>query len=156
MTAPGIDFDNLFDKLVSHQAASGFFEIVARHEPKANPGPGITAASWFQQLAPAAKVSGLAITSVRAEFVTRIYTSMLAEDQDEIDPTVLRAVGHLFQLYSEDFELGGTIFEVDLFAAHGPGLLARAGYLRQGQTLYRVVDVTTPLIIVDVFDQIPS
>ena len=154
--AHGIDFDVLFDKLVSHQVASGFYEMVTRHEPKANPGTGITAASWFQRLTPAAKVSGLNITSLRVEFITRLYTSMLAEDQDEIDPRVLRAVGHLMQVYSEDFELDGVVMEVDLFAAHGPPLDAKAGYLRQGPTLYRVVDVLTPLIVADVFDQIPS
>ena len=155
MAGVGVDFEALFDGLISHQAASGFFEVVARHEPKNPPGQGITCASWFQRMLPSQRVSGLNVTSLYLEFVTRLYTNMLAEDQDEIDPQVLRATGHLFRLYSEDFELGGRVMEVDLLGSHGQPLEAKAGYLAMGRVLYRVFDVITPLVVADVWDQVP-
>lgn len=144
----------ILDALVSHAAALGHFERVNQHEPKAkNPaGQGMTAAVWLQSLAPI-RSSGLAATSGRLEFTLRVYTSMLAEPQDAIDPRVLAAVDALLAAYSGDFDLGGTVRNVDLLGAHGTPLSARAGYLDQGGRLYRVMDVALPLIVNDLWNQ---
>lgn len=156
-----IDFEALFDALISHQAASGFFEIVLMHEPKAPvTSGGITAASWFNQITPAVRASGLAATSYRVEFITRLYSSMLAEPQDSIDPTVLKATGHLLSLYNGDFELtdgagNRRVMQVDLLGVHAAPLQARAGYLNLGNAKYRAMDVITPLIVDDAYPQAP-
>lgn len=149
------DLSTLFSALENHQRSIGFFDRVAKHEPKASPGPGLTCASWFQDVRPVPARSGLAATSVRVEFVTRIYNNMLAEPADAIDPRVYAAADSLMEAYSGDFTLGGSVGNVDLLGANGEPLRARAGYLNQSGSLYRVFDAVTPLIINDAWSQSP-
>jgi hypothetical protein len=84
-------------------------------------------------------------------FNCRIYTSMLTEPQDAIDPIVLSAVDLLIGEYSGDFDLGGTVRNVDLLGQFGSPLSARAGYLNQDQKLFRVMTLTIPLAINDLW-----
>jgi hypothetical protein len=132
----------------------GLFERVNTSEPKNAPGNGLTAAVWLQMVSPVAAASGLAATSARVEFMLRIYSNMLQEPQDAIDPEILSAVDVLMGAYSGDFDLGGTVRNVDLLGAHGVGLSAVAGYLSVDNKMFRVVDVTLPLIVNDVWEQV--
>lgn len=142
------------DALISHAAATGYFERLNGHEPKNRNavGPGLTASIWLQALAPV-KASGLASTSGRLEYTLRIYTPMTAEPQDGIDPAVLAAADAMFAAYSGDFTLGGLVRFVDLLGAHGTPLSAQAGYLDLSGVMYRVFDLTVPLIINDLWNQ---
>jgi len=146
---------SILDAVAGHALASGWFERVNRHEPKSkNPATdGVTCSIWVQQLTPLGAASGLAVTSTRFEVTVRVYTSMLAEPQDEIDPRVLDAVDGLMGAYNGDFTLGGLVLEVDIFGAYGAPLEAKAGYLNQGGQLYRVLDVRLPLVVADLWPQ---
>lgn len=139
----------------SHALASGLFERVNGHEPKSAPGNGLTCAVWVQDLRPVAAASGLATSSARLECQVRVYSNMLAEPQDAIDPRLLGAVDALLTAYHGDFELGGLVRNVDVFGEHGDQLGAKAGYLPQDNRLYRVMDITLPLICNDLWSQIP-
>ncbi len=150
-----LDLQPLLDALVSHAAASGHFQRVNQHEPKSAPGNGLTAAIWFQTIGPAIGGSGLASTSPRVELRVRIYQNALMQPQDAIDPMVTAATSALMTAYSGDFSLGGLVRQVDLLGAYGTALSAQAGYLDVDGKKYRVVDVTVPLIVNDVFDQAP-
>jgi hypothetical protein len=88
------------------------------------------------------------------EFTLRMFSNMLQEPQDAIDPEMLRSVDVLMGAYSSDFDLGGTVRNVDLLGAHGVGLSAVAGYLSVDNKMFRVVDVTLPLIVNDVWEQV--
>lgn len=146
-------FNELMDALITHQSEIGFFESISRHEPKARPTEGLTAASWFQRTAPVPGASGLAATTVRVEFITRIYTNMLAEPADEIDPDIYDAADTLIAAYTAGFTLGGLVRNVDVLGAYGEALQTQAGYLNQQGALYRVFDVITPLIVNDMYTQ---
>lgn len=150
-----INLKSLLQAVENHQRSIGFFEHVTNHEPKARPGPGLTAATWIQDVRPTQSRSGLAATSVRVELTTRIYVSMLAEPADDIDPNAYAAADKLMEAYTGDFELGGAVANVDLLGAHGEPLRARAGYLNQSGALYRVFDIITPLILNDAWTQSP-
>lgn len=145
----------VLDQVISHALATGCFERVSGHEPKQKnqASNGITCAVWAQLLAPVGEGSGLSVSSARLELTVRVYTNMLAEPQDDIDPRVLDAVDTLVAAYHADFDLGGEARFVDVFGAYGPGLEARAGYLNQSGVLYRVVDVRLPIIIDDCWPQ---
>lgn len=145
----------LRDTLLSHALASGLFADVNGHEPKAAPANGVYGALWVQEIGVAAGRSGLTATAIRVEYSFRIGTNMLAEPQDDIDPAVMVAAASLVLAYSGDFQLGGYADHVDLLGAYGAPLAARAGYLNQNSVLYRVMVVTVPVIIDDVFAQIP-
>lgn len=145
----------ILDVVVSHALASGHFSRVSVHEPKSkNPATdGVTCAVWVQRVTPIGEGSGLAISSARLELTVRVYTSMLAEPQDEIDPRVVDAADALMAAYQGDFDLGGEARHVDIFGAYGQPLEAVAGYLNQSGMIYRVLDVRLPLILNDMWPQ---
>ncbi len=148
-----IGIETLLDAVVSHAMQLGVFDRVNAHEPKVAPGNELTAAVWCDRIEPV-KSSGLNSTSVRMVFNVRVYTSMLAEPQDAIDPRVIRAVDALMGAYTADFSLGGLVRSVDLLGFTGQPLAAQAGYVPQDNRLYRVLTITLPLIINDVWEQV--
>lgn len=148
-----MDILAILDGIESPALASGYFEKVNKHEPKNAPGLGLTAAIWLQNLTPLGEASGMAATSGRLEWTLRIYQNALYQPQDAIDPYVLEAANVLFTAYSADFELGGTVRNIDLLGAHGTPLSGRAGYLNQDGKILRIFDITIPLIVNDLYTQ---
>lgn len=148
-----LDVSSLFAKIESHALTLGLFERVNTHEPKNAPGKGLSAAIWIQRIRPAPTDSGLAATTARLEFRIRLYTDMIQEPQDAIDPAMLTAVDKLLNAYSGDFTLDGSIRNVDVLGQTGEPLGAEAGYINQDGKMMRVMDVTLPLIVNDVWTQ---
>ncbi|UVS81845.1 hypothetical protein [Actinokineospora sp. UTMC 2448] len=153
----GLPIDDVLNAVVSHAESLGAFERVNGFEPGAPPGPGLHAAVWVQDITPVPRASGLAATSVRLELALRTYSRVEVEPPDEVDPTMTRAIGQLMTALTADFDLGGTVRNVDVLGAHGPALGAQAGYSRfpASGELYRVMTLTIPVIINDVFPQSP-
>ncbi len=141
----------LYDAVVSHALALGQFEQVNTHEPKNAPGNGLQCAVWVQEIGPTS--SGLASTSARVEFSVRIYSNMLQEPQDLIDPHIFLAVDALLTAYSGDFSLGGTVRTVDLAGMSGNPLRAVAGYLDIDQKMYRIMTITLPVLLNEAWTQ---
>ncbi|SRR5260370_1264568 len=146
---------SLRDQVISHALKLGVFDKVANHEPKNAPGNGLFASIYAQEIDPLPDISGLAATSGRVAFHIRIETNMLQEPQDDIDGQILTAATTLMGEYSGNLSLGGTVRNVDLLGAHGEALSARAGYLDIDKKLYRVLVVTLPVIINDLWVQSP-
>lgn len=148
-----LNLQAILDATVSHALASGYFERVNQHEPKAAPGNGISAAVWVNTIGPAVGASGLTATSGRLELNVRVMQNMLKEPQDAIEPAVLAAVDALMSAYSGDFDLGGNVRNVDLLGQAGVPLSAQAGYLPIDGKLYRAMTIVLPLIINDLWNQ---
>ncbi|MFF8901667.1 hypothetical protein ACF082_29770 [Streptomyces lydicus] len=148
-----LDILGVTDALVSHAMASGYFEQVNGHEPKSAPaGGGLTAAVWANQVTPL-RASGLASVSVLLVFNVRLYTSAQTQPADAIDPSMLAAVDDLCAAYSGDFTLGGLLRSVDLLGAHGQSLDVQAGYIQQDGALYRVMTITVPCVVNDLWEE---
>lgn len=147
-----LDLPSLLDELQSLPATLGVFETLTYHEPKSSPGHGVTFAMWVDAIDPV-QSSGLASTSVRIAFTVRLYSNMVQEDEDSIDPVMLQAVSDLMNAYSGGFTLGGEAREIDLLGQFGAALSAKAGYLNQNNNLYRVMTLVVPVIVNDAFDQ---
>jgi hypothetical protein len=143
----------ILDSVVSHAMTLGLFERVNQHEPKNAPGNGLTCAVWVQYLGPVRGGSGLAVTSGRLELQVRLFSHMMQEPQDAIDPALLDACAQLMGAYSGDFDLGGSVRAVDLLGQAGAPLEARAGYIEQDRKLFRVLDITVPILVNDVWGQ---
>ena len=148
---------DVFDAVESHAMSSGLFDAVNTAEPKSAPGSGITCSIWVQNIAPIVE-SGLSSTSVRLELSLRIYTSMISPDDDRIDPVMTAAMLSLMEDYSGDFGLSiitvaPTVRNIDLLGAHGTPLSADAGYINIDGSLYRVMTLTLPIILNDVWTQ---
>jgi hypothetical protein len=150
-----IDIDTILDGIISHALASGWFERVnvRTGEPKNAPGSGLTVAVWAQAIDPIPAASGLTSTTSRVTLQERIYSNMLQEPADMIDPNVIKATDVLCTAYSGDFTLGGSIKQVDLLGAHGVSMHTQAGYVTINQTMYRCMDITLPLIVNDLWTQ---
>jgi hypothetical protein len=147
------DVAALQDALVSHAKALGVFEAVIGSEPKKAPGPGLTAAVYFTGLRPA-RTSGLASTSLVVTATVRLYLPAIKEPANGIDPVMLGAAATLMASISGDFTLDGMVRNVDLLGYEGAPMDARAGYLEQDGKVFRVGDITVPMILNDEFVQV--
>lgn len=148
-----LNISGLLDGVVSHAMASGHFEQVNGHEAANAPSHGLTAAVWTDSIQ-AIRSSGLASTTAVLVFNVRIYTSIQSEPADSIDPNMLTAVDDLCAAYIGDFTLGGLVRQVDIFGAHGQALLVRAGYIQQSGAVFRVMTITLPVIVNDLWEQV--
>ena len=161
---------DLQTRVTDHLLTLGVFDKVNGHEPKSAPGKGFTAAVWIQEIAPI-QSSGLAIGSGRIEFNVRIYTNMFSDPPDAIDPDMAHCVDACFDSYSGDFLLDrtgilddlriigeGSILNeircVDLLGAYGTPLRAVAGYITLDGKTYRVMTITLPVIVNDIWQQV--
>lgn len=148
-----LDVRTILDAVESHALQSGYFQAVNGHEPKVAPQNGLTCAVWVEQIGPARGTSGLSSTSTRLGLFVRLYSPMLSEPEDAIDPDMMTALDALMGAYSGDFTLGDLIRMVDLLGAYGDPLGARAGYLTTSGAEYRVMTITLPLIVNDLWEQ---
>jgi hypothetical protein len=149
-----METEAIIDALVSHAMTTADFEAVNQHEPKNAPGNGLTAAIWVQSISPT-RSNGLSSTSIRMAFTVRLFSNMLQEPQDMIDPNLVKALDKLLALYSGDFTLDGLVRNVDLLGAHGAPLGAQAGYVNLSGTHFRIFDINVPVILNDVWTQEP-
>lgn len=150
-----MSFDVLgaFNQLTSRAAELGIFDRVTGHEPKAAPSStGVSCAVWIGEMRPAHS-SGLNSVSIRVEFQFRVFTSMLSEPQDDIDPRIVGAVDLLLTALIGGFSLAGSIRALDIFGSDGESLRAIPGYLTQDSKPFRVMDVFVPLILNDVYTE---
>jgi len=150
-----LDTKPIIDAVVSHALTSGHFERVNAHEPTSAPGTGLSAAVWVDATEPARGTSGLRATTARLTLNVRLYTSMLAEPADAIDPRLMAAHDALMTAYSADFTLGDLVRCVDLLGQSGVPLSSRAGYLQQDSRLLRVITIVLPVLVNDVWEQTP-
>jgi hypothetical protein len=149
-----IGIDSILNTVISHAAASGWFEQVNGGEPLSPAVPGLTAAVWVDTLAPI-RASGLVSASARLGLTVRLYTSADQTPTDAIDPNLTLATDALTRAYVGDFQLGGgdDVRYIDIFGAHGAGLDARAGYLPLSGVQLRVMTISVPVIINDLWDE---
>ncbi len=148
-----LDFVGIRDALVSHAEATGRFTAVTKHEPFSKP-TGVHAAIWLDSLTPLGLASGLSAVSVRLAFVCRVYLGAESKPADDVDAKGLAAADRLMAAWAGDFTLNGRVRDVDILGQHGVPLTAQAGYQRIGDTTYRVLTLTVPLIVNDVWEEV--
>lgn len=149
-----LDFPPLLSAIESAAAALGCFDRTQDHEPQNPPGTGVTFAVWPEDLRPSPKFSGLASTSVLLVMTARLYKTAQAEPASGIDPALISALQLFLNAVTGGFTLGGLVSAVDLLGMEGTPLSAKAGWLDAGDgAVFRIFDVTIPLIVPDVWSQ---
>lgn len=147
---------DLMDRIASHAMATGYFDRVNQHEPKSKPGRGLTCAIWVDRIEPARSRSGLTSTDARVVFNVRVYTNMLQQPQDAIDPNVMEAVDILFEAYTGDFQLGDDSRFIDVLGmTQGHALDSQSGYINIDNMTYRVMTISVPVIVTGAWPQVP-
>lgn len=144
----------LFDAVLSKLLTLGIFQTVNQHEPKSAPGLGTRASMWVDSMRPIPGASGLNATSGVVTFNVRVYSNFLQMPLDGIDPDILTATSTVLNAFSAGFTLGGTVRAIDLLGMYGAAMEARAGYVTQDGKVYRLMDVTLPMIINDLWTQV--
>ena len=150
-----LDLNSYRSAAMSHAQGLGLFEQVLDHEPVSAPGSGLIYALWVADVDTIPARSGLASVSVRLELNGRVYMPADTQPEGDVDVAVTGAVSGLLNAYSGDFELGGTVAEVDLLGQYGARMRARFGYTRLDSTTYRVATITLPLVINDGWTEAP-
>lgn len=144
----------LFDKVVSFALATGWFDHVNQHEPKSAPGHGLECSVWINSISPV-RSSGLSATSGVVILYARVYTNFRQQPFDMIDPNVTSAAVELMGALTGDFDLGGEARNIDVLGMTGNPLSAQAGYVEIDRQMFRVMTVTIPIIMNDMFAQVP-
>jgi hypothetical protein len=145
----------LFNDVVSDIQTLGVFETVNQHEPKSAPQNGFVASVWMDAIDPVGRASGLAATSGVVTLMCRCYSSMLLQPVDNIDPGLMSAVATVLNVFSTGYSLSGSVRDVDLLGMYGKSLSAQAGYVSIDNKMFRVMTITIPVIINDMFTQAP-
>lgn len=150
-----IDIAGIIDTVTTFATDSGLFAGgVVDYEARTTPTEGIMCAVWFQTLAPIPERSGLASTTALLTLNVRLYLSTLHQPYGDMETLMVQAADTLMGDFSGDFDFGGKVSNVDLLGAHGPGLSGQAGYVpNMDGKLMRVVTITLPLVINDVWEQ---
>jgi hypothetical protein len=138
--------------LTSAMQALGIFDKVQGVEPKQPPGNGVTAAIYLNSVGPAAKVSGLDRASALYVFTLRLYSNMLKEPAEDIDPNLVACIDGVFDALAGDLDLGASVRNIDYFGECGTPLSAKAGYVDVSGTMFRCIDITIPLIVNDTME----
>lgn len=146
-----VSFKELNASLGSTLQKLGVFETVGG-ELTHMPGRGLRAAHWFQRGRAVGEASGLGAASVRVDAMVRMFGSVTTLPRDEIDEELYEALDVLGAAYASDFTLGGRVRNIDIFGAHGQEMGWEAAYLDVQDGTCRVVTVTLPVIVNDVWN----
>jgi hypothetical protein len=151
-----VNLAGLLDALTSHVKTTVKAESVTQYEPEAAPaGKGLSVAVWVGSIRPVRGGSGLDSTTLRAEFVVRLYFPLGVRSQETADRALIGAVDDLGAVISGDFTLGNTVMNVDLLGQYGDGVGGTAGYSVVDGAEYRVFTLLVPLILSDMWPQSP-
>tara|TARA_Y100000310_G_scaffold344496_1_gene457567 strand:+ start:1473 stop:1925 length:453 start_codon:yes stop_codon:yes gene_type:complete len=131
----------------SFLSAGGYSGAAVIGEPKSPPTERLTASIFMASMS----VAELTLTKTRELHVVtvRLYINMMMEPTEDIEGEMADAI----QLFGEqllgDFDLGATIQNIDAGGIFGTALSATWGFLDLGGTMYRIADITVPLIVND-------
>lgn len=143
----------VFDRIESWAMSCGRFDSVNGHEPKSKPQGDVTFALWVQNIQDIGKLSGEAASSGVLVLQGRIYKSFVSQPFDAIDPQITAATTDLMSVLCADFDFDGIagVRTLDVFGISGSKLQAQAGYVEIDKVVYRVMTITIPVIINDMF-----
>lgn len=161
MTEPegGFDYGQLLTDITDYCGRTGLFDSVQAFELDGNIGQFVAAVfPAGPAMEPVEGLSGVNVTSLRVTFVIRLYLAVSQQTPDVVDPKMMHATSTLMQRFSEGFTFTETIYAVDILGEQGVKLTAHAGYMKvgspEGTSLYRIMDITVPLLLANVWQQV--
>ncbi|MES2209443.1 MAG: hypothetical protein V4515_04570 [Chloroflexota bacterium] len=144
----------LFDAVSSRMRATVDAEGFTEYEPDTAPaGQRLSVAVWLGSIRPVRGGNGLDRTTIRVEFIIRLYYPAGIKSQEKADRVLAGAVDALGDTISGAFTLGNTVMNVDLLGQYGDGFGGSGGYSEVDGAEYRVFTLNLPLIVSDVWVQ---
>ena len=80
----------------------------------------------------------------------RGYMPMLSGDAFEDEMALDAAMTELKRDMAGDFDLGGTVRNIDVAGQYSGGLETESGYIELSGTQFKIVDMTIPVIVDDI------
>ena len=142
------DASNTLDAVAGHLLASGYLRDVMIGEPKSPPsGDQLTASVFLNSISVAEVTLGTTIES--HVLMLRIFRNMLAEPTETMEKEFAKAVSSILSDIIGEFDLGGSIRSIDVAGMYGASISVNYGYMDLGGTMFRIADITLPLIVDD-------
>ena len=138
----------LYASLKSAAEKLALFQGVDTHEPENAPGNRLFCSIVLGPLR-AVMESGLASVSGEITFVFHVWSAAMQRPLDDIDPEVLAAVAALMGALAGEFTLGGTVRNIRLLS-----MSAQPGYVDFQGKQFRVMQLTVPIVINDMFGEV--
>lgn len=149
-----LDIKVPLERMQSMVKKLALFQNVNLYEPKNAPGKGLNFAFFLQRIAPVPSQSGQASTTGLVVITGRIYADMLQKPESALDIQMALAAAKVMEVFSGDIDLGDPVRYVDLLGMTGTALSGQSGYLQIENGMYRLFDITIPLVVNDIWDQV--
>jgi len=160
MTAPegGFAYETLINDIVSYLEQTALFDSVQAFELDGNVGHFVAAVFPAPDaIDPVAGLSGTNVTSLRVQFIVRLYFSTAQQTPDVVDPKVINATALIMRKFNEGFTFTESIYAIDLLGEKSQGVVAKCGYMKVGSpeasAQYRIMDILVPILLADVWTQ---
>lgn len=140
-----VDIEGTLRMVQSYLSQSGLFAAQQIGEPKSPPAVGLAAAVFMADAGVAEVV--LDSTIERHAVTIRLYRNMLAEPLEDAEIEMANAASRILTDMYGDYDLGATVRAIDVAGIYGGGVHARWGYVEVSGVMFRIVDISLPLII---------
>ena len=138
------------DAISSHIARTGYVNDVRIGEP-VSPPAAIEKMHAAIYMASAGVVSLTLSTTIEVHsVVVRLYRRAAfgqGDDAGQVEAEMALAVSQVTSNLVGEFDLGATMRNIDIAGQYGQSLSATWGYITIGNTVFRTVDLTVPLVV---------
>ena len=140
---------NTLDRIVTYLQGDGGISSAQAGDPKAPP-VGVTRV-FASVIMRSTSIVALTLNGTIELHVIliRLYRDMLAEPQKSIEIDLATAAQRIQADIAGEYDLGGSIRSVDVGGSYGEPLRTDWGYVTISNTMYRIVDITVPLLVDD-------
>jgi len=132
-----------------------FRSSVVFHEPVTAPAAVPSLALWLGPLESVPEVSGLSEVSGRIIVQGRIYATPAAKVSDKTEEQLMTWQSTLLGAFAGAFTLGGEAMAIDLLGLSGSKISAVPGYVTYDGAVYRVSEVSVPIILDSLWSESP-
>lgn len=143
---------NLLTKLGSYVKRTGRAKRVVLYDPMSQVPPGTISIS-IRSVRAFNQISALNKTGVCIVFSIVLYIDSKAEPKDGQELELMGVFDLLMQSFNEKFTLEGAVHSIDIFGRAGTPLGADFGRVEIDKVIYRVMDITLPLLVTNVWTQ---
>lgn len=133
-------------------STTGKFKTVMSYEPLSAPTEDLSASVFIaNEFNPINETSGLAAADARLVIMVRIMRKAETPGNGDVDLDVLDAADAVMDALCGGITLGSTVRNIDVLGSSGQGLTITPGYATIDKTIFRLMDITVPVEINNVW-----
>ena len=140
------DIRRTLEALHSHVASGGFVRSVQMGEPKNPPEAELSVAVF---MADSRVVETTLVDTIEVHIaMVRLYKKLeFTEPGESAEFELANVSAEVASSFMGEFDLDGTIRNIDVAGQYGQGLTSTWGHIEVGSTVFRVVDILVPMIV---------